>query len=1519
MHGSELIVRSRKQGHVFELLPTHILDGDFPHAFVQNFAHWVNIETDLVEWRPLKDAWTSTTHIWHMWSGDQEEKFLIRDSSKLIDIHTPTAKAVSLVLSPLEQAAHIHIILSKTGVLEVHLPRLNLGFFLRKKSTRLESKQFRGMTVDENQSFGTLTGLINKLVLLGNHNSERSVIIPHGKVLFNPEKYFHASIQIDPPPKQQRSYHIYQIDNQLGRLVDNGTLKSRLFKIYLHAVTSHCLPDELTGRTGTEEALYALTSSSICSFLRLKQTDIDLLMLVAQLTPCRQYYPQHLRHMQQVDWITLSPLSQHDSFYTSVCSVFDKAERMNFFHETSTKLPTQGIDIEPHLLERAAIRNSTHLVHGFGAENHTLEHDVLYISRDHISDSKREPKIHHIASLVDGWSKTFKCSSNLLQEIQSWGEPLRGRDRKFLLDYDKKWLEPVATHFPKDWYTIQAALLRSTAASNKYQIMIFFSTLMYSKTADQEFIQTLLSFATVPELRALEPPQFESFKLSDGFEPLRIRLEEMARDQARPFHSCPESELAQLPNETYAAAERRRSETYQVKVTDCIKTFVDALICQWPAGEIRNPVGIDVSTYISVDEAIKNARKWFQSWHCNAKFKDYIDQVQAILNNLMVEDHSLIEYSYSEPTYEYFLKRGFVDLKDILTRSAPKISPAPYEEFDASAVQQHREDRVGHEKLEMFLKELLLGSKRGFDQRYAEDLLQSFKSLQNIPDPKLGISQELKPLLQSHLSRCISHVESVHHTICACLRAESSVSRQLVCNSRMWPRLSKTSLLEQLQVDKVSRLRKDWRDSLITYCLAISTLQRARRLVSCTGTDLELLNELNNPGHRRWHPAQYPEWLLFEIENNLLIRPAQAEIALEMISPSSGANSILQLNMGEGKSSVIVPIVAAALADKKKLVRVVVLKPLSTQMFQMLLMKLGGMLNRRIFHMPFSRSLKLDLHNAEQIHNICKECMDTGGILLVQPEHLLSMELMGPDRLLADDTVLGSKLFKIQQWLEENSRDILDESDEILSVRFELIYTMGTQRAVEFSPNRWGIIEHVLGLVSHFAQPVLQQFPHGLELRSVCSGSFPRLRILQPSAGDELLKLVAKQVCEEGLPGVPVWNLPENVRNVLYSFLTNPQINEADIELLQNVFSFDTMRRSLLLLKGLIADGVLAFCLRLKRWRVNYGLDLSRTMLAVPYRAKDNPAARAEFSHPDATIVLTCLSYYQGGLTDEQLRIAFGKLLSCDHAQEEYEQWVQDAHALPPSFGKLTGINLSNLSQCSQIIFPALRLAKSVIDFYLSQLVFPKEMKEFPDKLSSSGWDIARTKLHPTTGFSGTNDSRYVLPLSINQCDLPSQSHTNATVLRCLLRSENSFEHAVQKLGSDSLDEESLLQMVTEMRPRVRVILDVGAQVLEWKNEEIVRRWLLLVPESEAQAVVFFNDWNDLSVLSRDGTIESFIISPFAKQMDQCLVYLDEAHTRGTDLKLPFHYRAAVTLGPDLTKDRLVQGMSRSDETMIHC
>jgi hypothetical protein len=96
--------------------------------------------------------------------------------------------------------------------------------------------------------------------------------------------------------------------------------------------------------------------------------------------------------------------------------------------------------------------------------------------------------------------------------------------------------------------------------------------------------------------------------------------------------------------------------------------------------------------------------------------------------------------------------------------------------------------------------------------------------------------------------------------------------------------------------------------------------------------------------------------------------------------------------------------------------------------------------------------------------------------------------------------------------------------------------------------------------------------------------------------------------------------------------------------------------------------------------------------------------------------------------------------------------------------------------------------------------------------------------------------------------------------------------------------------------------------MLELQNEELARHWLSLRPD--VSAAIFFNDSDHLTVVTPDGTIEPFISSPFNRQLEKCVVYLDDAHTRGTDLRFPQGTRAAVTLGPKVAKDILVQGES---------
>ncbi|KAL9047749.1 MAG: hypothetical protein Q9162_007958 [Coniocarpon cinnabarinum] len=160
----------------------------------------------------------------------------------------------------------------------------------------------------------------------------------------------------------------------------------------------------------------------------------------------------------------------------------------------------------------------------------------------------------------------------------------------------------------------------------------------------------------------------------------------------------------------------------------------------------------------------------------------------------------------------------------------------------------------------------------------------------------------------------------------------------------------------------------------------------------------------------------------------------------------------------------------------------------------------------------------------------------------------------------------------------------------------------------------------------------------------------------------------------------------------------------------------------------------------------------------------------------------------------------------------------------------------------------------------------------------------------------------------IKQEDMPALKSTSANVIDKTLRPENAFAVFPQPSERVCSDGARLLDAVIQSEPPVRVLLDVGAQVIDMTNHAISRAWLDKVTLSHMQAVVFFDDGNRLCVVDRGGTTTLLSSSPFARQLDKCLVYLDECHTRGTDLKLPLYYRAAVTLGPRLTKDKLVQG-----------
>ncbi|KAE9567422.1 hypothetical protein CGMCC3_g16438 [Colletotrichum fructicola] len=729
------------------------------------------------------------------------------------------------------------------------------------------------------------------------------------------------------------------------------------------------------------------------------------------------------------------------------------------------------------------------------------------------------------------------------------------------------------------------------------------------------------------------------------------------------------------------------------------------------------------------------------------------------------------------------------------------------------------ESRKYEYRMPELLRVLRIRAQGTYERRYVEELDASFRALQrkgitssNAPGPVPLRKEVLVAYLRQWKEEVDRQYDAIVKSLLGLEGKHPSTAIEvfdLYCR----PRTSPMMILQRLNKDHVKNTPTEWRERIADYGVAMTQLQRAERMVASMDDPPALESELRNPGHANWKPLDYPDTLLLEIDDGIMVREVQESVAKSMRDPPSGKNTTMQLLMGEGKSSVILPIVAAALANGSRIVRAIVAKPQSKQMQQMLESQLGGLVNRPIFHLPFSRAIKVGLAEVEALASTCIDCMESGGILLVQPEHILSFQLMGIETAISGKMDVSRPLIQLKDFMDRAARDIVDESDENFSVKFELVYTVGTQQSIEHSPDRWTCIHHVLSIVRGAIAEVEKSYPGSIDLSPGRPGCFPRLRILRDDAKDKLADLVSRQLSQEGSPGLPMATQPRQVQSAVLEYITKSSLSQAEIEAVEKSSLWSPLTKNTLsLFRGLLASQILAFVFCQKRWKVDYGLDPTRnprTQLAVPYRAKDSPSARSEFSHPEIIIMLTSLSYYYGGMTDEDLLTTFRHLLRSDQADMEYQVWVADSHHLPHAFGQLSGINLDDREQCTEQLFPCFRYAKGAIDYFLAHVVFPKELKEFPHKLSASGWDIGEEKKsQPTTGFSGTNDARAFLPLTVSQLDDGEQQHTNAQVLEYLLQDDTLVALMPKQKTAGRSDAEVLLEMVTHLKPPTRVILD---------------------------------------------------------------------------------------------------------------
>ena len=860
-------MRARKDSQVLQLIPRSQLHGDFPKHFVSQYIHWLDLGTREVEFRPAGSLWTLGPSNWRLYIYEPGIHPRARfqkpshDGSKiqleLIDIRSETFSMVSSLLSPLESPEHI-IATHTFHSLEVSLPRLRLSFFIN-SNWDLECRSIPGYVVDRNQSCGTMFGLKTKLVLRPRPNSSeesplpRRVIIPQGEVLFNTMGNF-ASISISTNAEQRVRWHEYAIDTDLGCLTSNTDLVCKVYQCYLHALTSHCLPDPLLGHTGTEEALYMLRSAAFRSFQRLGRHEAKLLKLISNLTPDRVYYPSHLKSMATVKWNDLPALSQHHDFYQAVSSILGHARALEALYDRPSVFTTSSRD--QLLLNRVAFRNKSYYPLDLQVSGQLPSPgNVEYRSRD-VSDPEA---IEHVAYRTSWsvWNAKPSLDHRLLSLwdlMSTW--PSLGPASRVSLCYSRYWLE---FDVPRDWsiiYDLCRHAVSGGLRSMKVKLSFCLSAAAYSNSKYSYITPLFIAFALDERCRNNSPPPYLSYTLSDGTIPDLARLEEMVFSSALPIESTPAHSLMFETNVTNVKSQRKAEYDRAIKrESPLVAESISRQWRQWP--DLRS---------------VNFREQWFSKSKC----RQYIDEyLQSISRNVQLRDHVLRLQSILQQyenvslpiTLPYVFSPHFItgnskapsySICDVLLSRAnvptlsaeePNLQPEP--SGLKTLIEEFRHSQQPYKLLELYGDEL--------NKSHCELVRHGASHV-----PGVVPSYEL---LRLYRNACSQRRNKMFSELLATLAPSQDVEKANR-TAGLWPRITPRSLLRQLAQDRIGTLPDQWKTAIKRFAVCLLKYQQSQRLLELSLSQKyeELLRETDSMrSDSDLLTESTPDWLLVQV------------------------------------------------------------------------------------------------------------------------------------------------------------------------------------------------------------------------------------------------------------------------------------------------------------------------------------------------------------------------------------------------------------------------------------------------------------------------------------------------------------------------------------------------------------------------------------------------------------------------------------------------------------------------------
>ena len=711
---------------------------------------------------------------------------------------------------------------------------------------------------------------------------------------------------------------------------------------------------------------------------------------------------------------------------------------------------------------------------------------------------------------------------------------------------------------------------------------------------------------------------------------------------------------------------------------------------------------------------------------------------------------------------------------------------------------------------------------------------------------------------------------------------------------------------------------------------------KMNRMLALTA-EPQLLAELQV--RRVWAPSEHVQWLVFEAERHLQIRPIQYHVAQSLIDSVNGTDVdaqglVGQLNMGEGKTRVILPMLVLHCANGQVAMRVHFLSQLLRDAYEYLHGCLcASVLQRKLFLVPFNRDVQISANMVDVLRSELEHCRNVGGCVCSTPESRLSLQLKrhellatcvdeGSDEGSRKRRAICDKLDLLQKSLP--FVDVHDESDLLLHHKYQLVYAVGDRMQLPGGVSRWHAVQAILRIIntSPDVERILRSSDGAAVFEQVNqSKAWHGLRLLPGVAlnkvAQEFVVSIARKLVDKPPPYF-AWmgKQSEELKADFVIFITNSSLLGTTTLHSALKDSASQEMQDLLALRGMLAcsnssHSALFHCLQ-KRHRIDYGVKRpGKLLLAVPFRAADTPSERAEFGHPDSAIAFTTLAYYRDGLDTFQLIRTVKKLqkLGATARNSIFAEWLGCAAICPATrerFSCLDKVDLSNSTQFAEL-HSIFRRNMEAVNFFLSHIVFPSETMQYPQRLMANAWNLCDNAAQNPIGFSGTADNKLLLPLQVKQpiSSLPEVAATDGKMVSLIAR--NREYTTLTPAEGEPLWKGLLRYAVAN---KFCALIDAGGLVSGVNGLQAAEELLSMsVPLSTVkQAVVYFHhgEWRVRDKRGRDWLLHS---SPIREK--DAFVLFDDSHCRGADMKLPALAKALLTVGPKMCKDKLMQAAGR--------